>query len=220
MVGTKPAIYNIWSLTSLWYNAAVLEQHCHIEKGEMQAMAREGPNIVIERVDDIWQNTATSDVVDQVVHIANRGAAILLRNWRLSNDQGKEFIFPLIVLTRDQSLRIHTGKGNDSSTDLYWGLNEPVWRSEGDSVVLYNDASVEVDRYRYAGANQVSQPTPQPARTEPATAQRTESHRVQEPSAREIAPSAEPAPTAEVQTTSPKKRKLYKLPWLRSKKGR
>jgi competence protein ComEC len=36
-------------------------------------------------------------------------------------------------------ISLHTGTGQDSATDLFWGLEETLWNS-GDRVVLYDDA--------------------------------------------------------------------------------
>jgi len=40
-------------------------------------------------------------------------------------------------------VKVHTGIGNDTSSDLYWNKNAPIWNNDGDVATL-KDASEDV----------------------------------------------------------------------------
>lgn len=60
---------------------------------------------------------------------------LLLTGWKISNGRGKEFTFPDLVLNKNGSVRLYTREGVNSVIELYWGLEESVWRS-GDTATL------------------------------------------------------------------------------------
>lgn len=75
------------------------------------------------------------------VQIVNNGAReAVLRDWKLSDQLGNTYTFGQLTLFGDGAgISIHTGSGQDDATDLFWGLEETLWKS-GDRVVLYDDA--------------------------------------------------------------------------------
>jgi LysM repeat protein len=78
------------------------------------------------------------DLAAEAVVISNRGRlAANLDKWTLSDKGGNVFTFPNVLLWSSQAtLRIHTGKGKDSPTDLYWNRTEPVWDRAGQTATL------------------------------------------------------------------------------------
>ena len=48
------------------------------------------------------------------------------------------FVFPNFTLRAGKSVRIHTGSGSNSSTDLYWGKTVYVWGDDADTATLQN----------------------------------------------------------------------------------
>lgn len=67
----------------------------------------------------------------EAVMITNTGAApVVFTGWTLRNGAGQVYTFGQITLFGDgAALRVHTGAGADSATELYWGLTEAVWVS-------------------------------------------------------------------------------------------
>jgi len=46
---------------------------------------------------------------------------------------------------------VHSGCGNDSTTDLYWCAADPVWSNGGDTIILHLPSGTVVARDRYEG---------------------------------------------------------------------
>lgn len=54
------------------------------------------------------------------------------------------FVFPTFTLRAGKSVRIHTGIGKKSSTDLYWGKTYYVWGDDADTATLQNRSGSNV----------------------------------------------------------------------------
>ena len=79
------------------------------------------------------------EITAEAVEVINRGSSVArLGGWTLYNERtDDEFEFPPINLFPQGAITIHTGVGEDSAIDVYWGLDSPVWQP-GDTVQLYN----------------------------------------------------------------------------------
>jgi len=86
------------------------------------------------------------DASDEYVCLTNADtAAAEMGAWILRNVLGRTFNFPPgFTLAAGQTVRVHTGSGADSATDLHWayGVN-PAWE-KGDKLTLHNQEDVEV----------------------------------------------------------------------------
>lgn len=82
------------------------------------------------------------DITTEVVEIVNEGSPVNMEDWVLSNGRGQEFVFPSFRLFSGGRVAIHTGVGEDTPIDLFWGLNQPVWQI--DDVVSLFDADGEL----------------------------------------------------------------------------
>jgi len=60
--------------------------------------------------------------------------------------------FPPFTLAAGGRVKLHTGWGTDTATDLYWGRSSAVWNNGGDTVYLYDADWNLVDEYSYANA--------------------------------------------------------------------
>ncbi|MDW8291642.1 MAG: hypothetical protein RML84_00870 [Anaerolineae bacterium] len=67
------------------------------------------------------------------VVLVNEGAPVDLRGWQLVSPRGQVYTFSNVVLL--SFLNVNTTRGTDTPTDLFWNLDEAVWRS-GDTVTL------------------------------------------------------------------------------------
>lgn len=83
------------------------------------------------------------------VEITNTGDEdVAMAGWILVDGQDHEYAFPEdFVLSPGASVRVHTGNGNDSESELYWGLKVPVWNNDGDIATLVDESGNAVDRY-------------------------------------------------------------------------
>ena len=66
------------------------------------------------------------DVTAENFRIKNEGNTIEITGWKLKDLNGNEFEFPEVRLFSDSELTIHTRDGEDSSTELFWGLEEAI----------------------------------------------------------------------------------------------
>ncbi|NPV08658.1 MAG: LysM peptidoglycan-binding domain-containing protein [Anaerolineae bacterium] len=78
-------------------------------------------------------------VDEEYVRLVNRGAqGVALEGWVLEDEDGHAYTFPNLFLWRNGTVSVHSTFGNDSATDLYWGLTEAVWSNPEERVRLLN----------------------------------------------------------------------------------
>lgn len=112
---------------------------------EMEDWSESGNGIVITNAS--W--------ADEWVEVTNYGDFPQdLTGWSLKDEQNHTYAFPEgFVLAAEGVVVVHTGVGDDSATDLYMNLGNPIWNNGGDVATLMD-----------ADGNVVSQhPQPQEA---------------------------------------------------------
>lgn len=58
-----------------------------------------------------------------------------LRGYSVEDESGHRYEFPDRIFEAGQVVKLHTGSGSDSQTDLYWGMTgSAVWNNGGDTV--------------------------------------------------------------------------------------
>ncbi len=72
-----------------------------------------------------------------------------LRGWTLRDSRGHVFHFPRFQLRPDATVRVHTGEGERSRHDLYWGNDNDVWGNTGGRATLRNEDRRRIDRCRW-----------------------------------------------------------------------
>jgi len=86
----------------------------------------------------------------EYVSFRNEGTAnAQLGGCSVQDAVGCEYVFPAFILASGATVTLHTGSGEDSATDLYWGMGRPVWNNDGDTVLLYDSQGNLVDQYSY-----------------------------------------------------------------------
>jgi LysM repeat protein len=90
-----------------------------------------------EAVVEISEVIGVGSLADEAVSIVNSGnRPIALLDWELSDEDGSVYTFGLVTLFGDgAAILVHTEEGQDGFSDLYWGLEQPIWES-GETVVL------------------------------------------------------------------------------------
>ena len=61
-----------------------------------------------------------------------------MAGWKLDDGQGKTFVFPVLDLNSGGAVQVHSGPGDNTPIDLYWGLDAPVWQV-GKTVTLRDE---------------------------------------------------------------------------------
>lgn len=90
--------------------------------------------------------------LDEYVEIENNGNnSVNMTGWGIKADKsGERYNFPEdFTLGSDKSVKVWTKKGQDTSSNLYWGRTEPVWNDTRDTGYLKNKNGDTVDTYSY-----------------------------------------------------------------------
>lgn len=78
------------------------------------------------------------DLQNERVTVANADpAAVNLTGWTIADEGARNnYTFPVFTLSPGADVTVHSGAGNDTATDLYWGRSSPVWNNDGDLATL------------------------------------------------------------------------------------
>jgi len=101
-----------------------------------------------EAVVRIGEVANPGDLAAEAVQIVNSGARqIGLVGWKISDESGFVYTFGQVTLFGEGAgILIHTETGVNGPTDLFWGLESPVWES-GETVTLTDAAGSIQDTY-------------------------------------------------------------------------
>ena len=78
------------------------------------------------------------DITLEAVEIQNRGEAVNLLGWKLTDAEGNVFEFPEQLLFTDGIVTVFTRDGQDTPIVLFWGRGASVWNVEADVATLKN----------------------------------------------------------------------------------
>ncbi|GGT03899.1 lamin tail domain-containing protein [Streptomyces chromofuscus] len=86
------------------------------------------------------------------VDITNTGRrAVNLDGWTLSDRDGNTYTFDRFRLDGRSTVRVHTGWGRDTRTDVYQDLSDYVWDDRSDRATLANHRGRVVDSTSWGG---------------------------------------------------------------------
>jgi hypothetical protein len=71
--------------------------------------------------------------------------AVNLDGWTLEDESGHTYTFDHYRLPGRATVRIHTGEGRDTRTDLFQDRRQYVWNNDHDTATLRNDRGRLVD---------------------------------------------------------------------------
>lgn len=93
------------------------------------------------------------NLADEWVAIANRGTEpIATTGWILRDESTQHrYVFPEFTLAAGSEVLVRSGCGEDSSTELHWCADGPVWSNGGDTVIVQLPDGTVVSRNRYSG---------------------------------------------------------------------
>ncbi|MFF2183522.1 lamin tail domain-containing protein [Streptomyces sp. NPDC058155] len=79
------------------------------------------------------------------VDVTNTGRqAVNLRGWTLSDSDGNRYTFDLRLPGRS-TVRVHTGTGRDTRSDVYQDSRRYIWSNVSDTATLRNDRDRAID---------------------------------------------------------------------------
>lgn len=78
------------------------------------------------------------DIQDEWITVTNaETTAVNLTGWTITDEGTRNtYTFPLFTLSPGADVTVHSGPGNDTVSDLYWGRETPVWNNDGDLATL------------------------------------------------------------------------------------
>jgi lamin tail-like protein len=88
----------------------------------------------------------------EYVRITNNGPANNLKNWTLKDAAGHTFTFPSLSIAKGARVWVHTGKGANTRSDLYWGSGIYIWNNPGDTAALRSASGKLYDTCKWTKA--------------------------------------------------------------------
>ncbi len=73
---------------------------------------------------------------------------VTMTGWRLEDASRHTYLFPSFLLLPGASVRVFSGPGADTATDLHWARGL-VWNNDHDTVLLFDHLGRLVSRYVY-----------------------------------------------------------------------
>ncbi|HOI12298.1 MAG TPA: MBL fold metallo-hydrolase [Methanoculleus sp.] len=83
---------------------------------------------------------ADLDVQEERITVMNADkTAVNLTGWTITDEGTRNtYTFPAFTLDPGADVTVHSGAGNDTAIDLYWGRGTGVWNNDGDLATLAN----------------------------------------------------------------------------------
>ena len=98
-------------------------------------------SIAITSVNFAAPSPEKENLDEEWVEITNQGSAdVSFAGWTLEDAQNHSYAFPDFSLAAGAAVKVRTGEGNDSATDLFWNRSSSIWNNGGDVATL-KDAS-------------------------------------------------------------------------------
>ncbi|MFD3554453.1 lamin tail domain-containing protein [Streptomyces goshikiensis] len=133
--------------------ATVLAAGAVVGAAALPAAAQDGhhqrPRVEISRVQadspgrDDHSNRSLNNEWVEITNTTRDG--INLRGWTLRDDDGNRYRFDNVRIAARATIRIHTGNGRDTRTDLFQDRRDYVWGNRADTATLRDDRGRTVD---------------------------------------------------------------------------
>ena len=95
-------------------------------------------------------NPPGDDIVGEYVLLRNSGSKTIdLSGWELRDSGGAVYIFSAFTLKAGAEVRIWTGSGADTASDLFWNRTQAVWNNDGDTATLRDANGKLVAEFSY-----------------------------------------------------------------------
>ena len=120
--------------------------------GTTTTVASGDVSLVVEEINADATGDDRENLNDESLVLSNTGSDSLdLSGWTVQDEAGRAYTFPDgFTLDPSASVALHTGSGEDTATDLYWGSGSPIWNNNGDTVIITNAQGEEVIQESYS----------------------------------------------------------------------
>lgn len=92
--------------------------------------------------------TDAGNLLSEAAVLANLSAKVDLSGWSLSDGEDHKFVFPDLVMLPNSEVTVHTTRGANSATDLYWGQTVARWGGSGTIAYLRDPSGKLAASYR------------------------------------------------------------------------
>lgn len=115
--------------------------------GDGNVSSSEKSPVRISNVSFVAPSPERANLNEEWVEIENAGNLDAdLSGWSISDEQEHKYVFPDgFILQSGARVKVHTGAGNDTQQDLYWGRSVPVWNNDGDRATLRDSSGSIID---------------------------------------------------------------------------
>lgn len=72
---------------------------------------------------------APGSLTSEQVILTNLSGQVNMASWTMTDGEGNKFTFPSLSLLSNGEVTVHTGRGTNTPTDLYWGQTDSRWAS-------------------------------------------------------------------------------------------
>ncbi|WP_246456546.1 lamin tail domain-containing protein [Nocardioides mesophilus] len=72
-----------------------------------------------------------------------------ITGWTVRDLNGHVYRFGRFTIKPGKTVRLHTGRGSNSRTDVYWRRDWYVWNNTGDKATLKNKSGTTVDTCKW-----------------------------------------------------------------------
>ena len=122
-----------------------------VQESELSAYSKAETN-AIESSKGIWKHSihygclsSEIDKYKEIVIIINNCPQIKLKDFAIKDESRKTYKFSSTQFSR---IALHSGSGQDNSTDLFWGQQD-VWNNDRDTLYLFDNESLLVHYNSY-----------------------------------------------------------------------
>jgi endonuclease YncB( thermonuclease family) len=78
------------------------------------------------------------DKYNEIIFLKNKCSySINMAGWFLKDESRKTYTF-VITLSNSGQINLHSEKGKDNSTDLFWQSTSPIWNNDRDTLYLFD----------------------------------------------------------------------------------
>jgi Flp pilus assembly pilin Flp len=108
---------------------------------------------------------------ERICFTSREAYTVDMTGWLVRDAVQHQYTFVAFQLKAAASVRLHTARGADSETNVYWGRNGHIWDDKGDTAYLLDAAGVVIAEYSYGRGGQGQPPSgssPAPPPVEPA----------------------------------------------------
>ncbi|MGC8786406.1 MAG: lamin tail domain-containing protein [Anaerolineae bacterium] len=111
------------------------------------------PNVRVEpSCSNFRGGTAQDPTGEYVCFKSYDSRPINMTGWKVQDSKRQEqytYTFPPFILSPGATVKLHSGYGQNTTTDLYWCRGGLIWNNDHDIVYLFDASWREIHRYTY-----------------------------------------------------------------------